>query len=216
MITKTSFYFVRHGVTDWNTSGRIQGCADIPLNAVGMRQAEAVAQATRDVQFSSIVSSPLRRALQTANSFALHHPHAHFRIIPELRERSWGVDEGCEKDDQFRALYLQIHERGLPAEAESTTMFLHRVFHGVHEALAMPGPVLIVAHGHFFRVLCMLLNITAPVISNASLIYFNYADSQWTSRLIVSPDEIISARTLSQDGCAFLNKGHDKNTTTIV
>ena len=46
-IPKRSFYFLRHGQTDWNAEGRFQGHADVPLNEVGLAQAEL---APRDVR----------------------------------------------------------------------------------------------------------------------------------------------------------------------
>ena len=61
--------FIRHGETDWNRQGLIQGWTDTPLNDTGHRQARAVAQALLDVPGLSpdwnFVVSPLRRVRQT-------------------------------------------------------------------------------------------------------------------------------------------------------
>jgi probable phosphoglycerate mutase len=61
-----SFLCVRHGVTDWNRQRRFQGLTDIPLNDEGIAQAQAAAGRLRDVGFDIVVSSPLIRAMQTA------------------------------------------------------------------------------------------------------------------------------------------------------
>jgi len=60
------FYFLRHGQTDWNLQGRLQGHTDIPLNATGLDQAHAAADMLADQGIDIIVSSPLVRALKTA------------------------------------------------------------------------------------------------------------------------------------------------------
>ncbi len=59
-------YVVRHGMTDWNQSGRIQGYLDPPLNATGRAQARLVALRLADVVAQALYSSDLQRASQTA------------------------------------------------------------------------------------------------------------------------------------------------------
>ena len=93
-------YFVRHGETDWNRKGLIQGWIDTPLNGTGHSQAKAVAQALLDVaEFSpafNFVVSPLLRARQTmgyiAEALALEPPQ--IAIEPAVRELGFGVWEG--------------------------------------------------------------------------------------------------------------------------
>lgn len=59
-------YIVRHGQTDWNTIGRIQGWQDIELNGRGIEQARILREKLKDVEFDEVISSPLKRALRTA------------------------------------------------------------------------------------------------------------------------------------------------------
>jgi len=66
---RTLFLF-RHGETDWNREGRMQGQTDTPLNATGLAQAEALAHRLRAHQLDAIVSSDLSRALTTAQIVA--------------------------------------------------------------------------------------------------------------------------------------------------
>jgi probable phosphoglycerate mutase len=61
-----SFYFVRHGETDWNKAKKIMGQSDIPLNENGILQAQAVAEKIQALAIDVIVSSPLKRAWTTA------------------------------------------------------------------------------------------------------------------------------------------------------
>ena len=61
-------YVVRHGQTDWNLQGRCQGWHDIELNQTGIEQAEKLAKLLADVKFDVCFSSPLKRAVKTAQT----------------------------------------------------------------------------------------------------------------------------------------------------
>lgn len=74
-------YVMRHGETDWNRFGKLQGRADIPLNEKGIALAEESAKGMRDIYFDRVISSPLLRARKTAE------------IISEGREIPFTVDE---------------------------------------------------------------------------------------------------------------------------
>lgn len=63
-------YLMRHGETDWNIVRRMQGRADIPLNPTGLRQARQAADGMREIPIDRILTSPLRRARQTAQAVA--------------------------------------------------------------------------------------------------------------------------------------------------
>lgn len=64
---------IRHGVTDWNEGGIFRGHEDVRLNALGIAQADATAEALQDRVFEAIYASPLKRALVTARRIALPH-----------------------------------------------------------------------------------------------------------------------------------------------
>ncbi len=59
-------YLIRHGETEWNRALRLQGQSDIPLNDIGIELAEITADAIKDIRFDRIYSSPLIRAVKTA------------------------------------------------------------------------------------------------------------------------------------------------------
>ncbi len=59
-------YFVRHGQTEWNKLGKLQGHKDIELNDEGRKQAQIVKEKLSGVKFDKVFSSPLKRAKETA------------------------------------------------------------------------------------------------------------------------------------------------------
>jgi broad specificity phosphatase PhoE len=70
---KMELVLVRHGETDWNSASIFRGHEDVRLNAVGIAQADAVAEALKDRVFEAIHSSPLKRAMVTATRIAMPH-----------------------------------------------------------------------------------------------------------------------------------------------
>lgn len=144
-LLRQTFYFMRHGETDWNRSGRVQGSVNTPLNGAGLAQARAASDALGGAGIATICTSPLDRAQLTADIIAagLHVP---VRIVRNLRECCFGAKEGHSRAgwyDAFRA-------GATPAGAESFAAFMERALVGLNEALAFPGPVLIVAHGGIY------------------------------------------------------------------
>jgi len=77
-----SFICLRHGATDWNRRGLFQGRTDNPLNDDGIAQAHAAAEKLRGIELEHAVSSPLLRAVQTAE------------IIANLASRRVTLDRG--------------------------------------------------------------------------------------------------------------------------
>ena len=59
-------YLARHGQTDWNLEGRLQGGTDVPLDAAGRQQAVALAERLKGVRLDAVYSSALRRTRETA------------------------------------------------------------------------------------------------------------------------------------------------------
>ena len=59
-------YIIRHGQTEWNKSGRLQGQTDIALNENGKELAVKVGYALKEISFDRVISSPLARAVETA------------------------------------------------------------------------------------------------------------------------------------------------------
>jgi broad specificity phosphatase PhoE len=144
-----AFWFLRHGETDWNARNLSQGNVDVPLNATGLAQARAAALKLRHRGIQTIVSSPMSRALDTTKivADALGRP---FCVDDELREVSFGVQEGQPMSDWFAAW---VEGRATPEGAETFMQLRERAARAVNRALARPAPVLVVAHGALFRAL---------------------------------------------------------------
>jgi probable phosphoglycerate mutase len=85
---------VRHGETEWNRIGRFQGRTDNPLNENGKTQARALARSLRGEPLTAIYSSPLRRAVETAEIVRAFHPGISLIKTPDLIEMDLGVYEG--------------------------------------------------------------------------------------------------------------------------
>jgi probable phosphoglycerate mutase len=145
-----AFWFLRHGETDWNAQGLSQGRTDIPLNAVGLAQAERAARTLEGSGIATIVSSPLSRAKATAEivAGALRLPVAAFD--DDLREVNFGVQEGRPMGDWYDDW---IAGAFTPERAEPFPALLARAVMAVNRALGRPAPVLVVAHGALFRAL---------------------------------------------------------------
>ncbi len=88
----TRLCVVRHGETAWNAEHRVQGQLDVPLNAIGLAQAQAAARVLSREKFDAIYSSDLSRARQTAQPAATLLS-MEVAIDPALRERHYGIFE---------------------------------------------------------------------------------------------------------------------------
>lgn len=91
---KTTVCIIRHGETDWNASGRLQGCEDVAMNERGRIQARLVANYLSAYSWNTIFSSPLQRALETAEIIneKIRLPQIH--ILDALKERDYGEASG--------------------------------------------------------------------------------------------------------------------------
>lgn len=87
------FYIVRHGQTNWNVEGKIQGKTDIELNENGIEQAKNLKEIIKDYNIDLIISSPLKRARKTAE---IINEAVKCNIIfdDSLEERGYGLFEG--------------------------------------------------------------------------------------------------------------------------
>lgn len=85
-----NLYILRHGQTNFNFEGRFQGRVDTTLNEIGIKQVEEAAIELRNINFDVVISSPLTRAIQTAEKVTNQEIQLDDRII----ERSFGLLEG--------------------------------------------------------------------------------------------------------------------------
>ena len=185
-----SFYFLRHGETDWNKEHRMQGHADIPLNEQGREQARLAIPILQNLPIDRIICSSLARAHETGLivNAVLQKP---LETDDRLRERNYGIFEGKTRQDveiwkqqnlspqQLVALtstipdtegveaYKDFHDRILNAKIE----YLKKYF---------KENILFVAHGGVYRVLLRTLAQDIHESPNAAPYHFmRKAPLQW-------------------------------------
>ena len=159
-------HLLRHGQTDWNESGRLQGQQDIPLNEIGQQQMERFCQQTRG-PYSMIISSPLRRALQSAQ-ICVQKLGLLIRVLPAFAERSFGRFEGMMKDDIRKQFHIDdVEELDNVHGIESIKNFRTRLEAGLQELSHTPadGPILLVTHGSVIRVATRISSLQLTVDS---------------------------------------------------
>jgi probable phosphoglycerate mutase len=145
----------RHGETDWNIAGILQGWTDVPINDQGRRQAYELVGNFSHSKFSKIYSSPLIRSLETAEiiarSLRLDPPGRH----EGLKERNFGVFQGIPKSElaDLNPVVLQQILKRNPAtdfeQGESMDEFADRVLDAIVR-IAEPNAgkrILAVTHG---------------------------------------------------------------------
>ncbi len=162
----------RHGQTEWNAHRRFQGATDVGLSELGRRQAEALGRAMRGRRLAAVYSSPLRRAVETAE-IALRGRAVPLTVLPELAELGVGEWEGRtveEVSGQAGDPYQRWVEAPLdhpPPGGERLSDVSARVrravdhIHAVHDGAGDDAEVLIVAHGGVISVYaCHLLGLS--------------------------------------------------------
>lgn len=156
------FFYLRHGQTDWNASGHVQGHTDIPLNATGIAQAMQAGQLLKGQGIGRIITSPLQRALATAEAAqtALGTP---LEIEPALMEWNFGALEGRQRDEALTARGFPLHGSILdilPPDAESMGDMTTRAVNAITSHLnRWDETLLFVGHGAFFTALTRALGL---------------------------------------------------------
>lgn len=181
---------MRHGRTEWNRLGLLQGTVDVPLDAVGRRQADRLGRAMANRPLARVYSSPLLRARETAERIlAARRSTIKLVLLDDLRELSYGLWQG--KTPRQRTLAdprLERCWRTKPWRArfpggETLTQLMRRADHAIHRIHEeseddADAPSLVVAHGHILRAMLLRLH-ERPVedfwridIPNASLLTY--------------------------------------------
>ena len=172
-------YLVRHGETDYNKTGRVQGHSEVPLNETGIEQITRLARRLADEgRLDRIYASDLRRTAMSAEIIAAHTRQA-VTYNPLFRER----DPGDLTDKTFEeAIDFFTDMAYEPPNGESVPIFVARVRKAVDHLLEREGAngrhVALVTHGMFCRAFMHLCLGRDPqevsVWPNASLTIVNY------------------------------------------
>lgn len=174
--------WIRHGVTEWNQLGRIQGVTDIPLSQEGIEQAKLLAErlANEDKQWDGIVASDLNRAATTGRIIAerLGLP---LLTDARLRERSFGQAEGTTLPERLER-WGEDWRQNVP-DQESTDSVVKRGLEFVDELVAThPGQSwLVVSHGSFLAAMLHVMRGQLPegYIQNVSLTVLEQQPQGW-------------------------------------
>ncbi len=143
---------IRHGPTEWNAVGRIQGQSDVSLSAAGRREV-ATWRIPQRFQQAQWVSSPLKRAVQTAAVMGCHAPVTE----PLLMEMNWGEWEGhrlAELRNKFGAEMEANENRGLdfrPPGGESPRQVQQRIKSWLAQTAAARQTRIVITHKGVIR-----------------------------------------------------------------
>ncbi len=147
MLIEKPFYFLRHGLTDWNKEKRYQGQRDIPLNDEGIQQAYQAQTLLKNEDITAIYTSTLSRAKKTAEIINESHKVPLVESLA-LQECHYGSLEGQLKTDP--EVDANWRKGITPEGAEDYLGFSDRVLKAVNEVLATGRMPLIVAHRAVF------------------------------------------------------------------
>lgn len=107
---KKTLYIIRHGETDLNKRGIVQGRGmDTDLNDRGWEQSQAFYEAYKNVPFDKIYTSTLKRTHQTVKGFI--ESNIPWTQYPGLDELGWGIYEGLESNDHIRMEFSSILQK---------------------------------------------------------------------------------------------------------
>ena len=153
VMSKLELLLIRHGETDWNTGSIFRGHEDVRLNATGIAQADATAEALRGKVFEAVYSSPLKRALVTARRIAMPH-EIEVRENMGLVDISYGTWQGL-KESTVQERHPKAYDRWMKTPAkmkfpggESTKKAWKRVNTALRELVFTHGTGTIVLVTH--------------------------------------------------------------------
>jgi broad specificity phosphatase PhoE len=170
--TTQRLWLVRHGFTEWNTEQRFCGHSDIPLSASGRAQAHWLAQRLQQEEISSIYTSDLVRARETAEIIASSRAESvQVKVSTAWREIDFGAWEGltyAEIAAQFedRLGFFSDLEHSSPPGGEAPVHMVQRVLRALTtvvwtDDMPLRGDTVIVSHGGPLRTLvCSMLGMS--------------------------------------------------------
>jgi broad specificity phosphatase PhoE len=162
----TEIIMVRHGETEWNVGEIFRGRIDIELNETGIKQAELLAEYLSKQKIDAIYSSPLKRAIKTAETTAGYHKLT-IDITPGLIDFDYGKWQGLSHQkvkDKYKELYaawINHPEHVKMPAGESLNEVRKRAMGVVTEVIARyNGTVVLVSHRVVNKILiCALLGL---------------------------------------------------------
>ncbi len=163
MLSK-KIYLVRHGQTDYNLKGVVQGSGiDAPLNENGRMQANAFFEAYKDIPFDKVYFTGLQRTQQSVRQFL--ELGLDYEMVPELNEISWGKYEGQPMTHEENEYYLHMLSRWSSGDldyaiagGESPNTVATRLKIGINRIMSQNSKVILICmHGRAMRMLLSIL-----------------------------------------------------------
>lgn len=155
----TVICLVRHGETDWNRERRLQGHTDTSINLTGIQQAHACGQILKEHSWDGLITSPLRRAVETARIIHSYIKNKEYVLWDEFAEIDYGKNNGTLFQNEYNPLSLiKLDE------------VKHRVRAGlerIHNEYPS-GKIIVVTHGVVIR---LILNEYTKDNNNKTEIY---------------------------------------------
>lgn len=143
-----NLYLVRHGQTKWSLTGQHTSSTDLSLTTQGVKQAELLKRRLSKINFELILTSPLKRSLETCELAGFSKVAI---IDAHLREWNYGLYEGWTKQQILtKAPHWNIFTDGAP-NGESVEDVKNRTHAILERIQTVQGNVLIFSHGHFLR-----------------------------------------------------------------
>ncbi|AIM37471.1 histidine phosphatase family protein [Sphingobacterium sp. SG20118] len=190
---KKTFYFIRHGQTDLNLKGIVQGRGvNSPLNETGLAQAQAFYNSYKDVNFDKIYTSTLIRTHQTVASFI--NDGVSWQELAGLDEISWGVYEGKEQNESIMSGFSELVSAWKNGEldvsvdqGESPNALMQRQSEAIQHMVKQEHEetILVCMHGRALRIiLCLLTGVDASKMdefphTNTALYKLTYVNGQF-------------------------------------
>lgn len=178
-----ALYIVRHGETDWNKEGRIQGRMDSHLTEKGRRYAQLLGERLKDVNFTEVISSPSGRTIETAKLICGER-NLSVTKDASIMEMDMGPWQGLMKDD-IKAKYRDGYECFMARpdlyqnEGAETFIDIYKRAEDFLDKLKnsnKSGSLLIVTHGLFIKALFLVIKgieikdfWTEPTVDGTSL-----------------------------------------------
>ena len=162
----TELILARHGETDWNVAEVFRGRADIGLNETGVKQAELLAEFLSGLKLDAIYSSPLKRALKTAEPLARRH-QLDIQVTGGLIDLDFGEWQGLtqqeagERYPELYSLWIKSPQQVRIPGGESLNKVRERAFGVINDVLGKyRGTVVLVSHRVVSKVLiCAILGL---------------------------------------------------------
>lgn len=161
-------YIARHGQTVWNTQNKVCGITDIELTEKGREQAKALASAVADKNINVIISSPLKRAVETSRIVSDMY-NIPIKIDVRLIEQNYGVYEGVDRNNEAFLNNKRNFAYKYP-NGESMMQVAYRVYGLIDEIRNRykDKNVLLISHGG----VCRIINTYFRDMTNEE--FFNY------------------------------------------